>query len=135
MEISEKLKISDERLEQLCAKIKPVVRYATVSYGGKSTCERHSEGDLYYIEDVNPRNVAFTWDPKPKDEAIGLKELSQIKTFHTYGYQGFFKPSIAEVLAQIPDSLLERTVAFETVSESVEFEGQYHLALTRLYSR
>ena len=37
-------------------------------------------------------------NPKPTDKATGLKPLCTIKTYHTYGYHGLFKPSIAEVL-------------------------------------
>ncbi len=132
--IEQKLEISDERLQELYQKIKPVVRFAKVSYGGQSKCERHPEGDLYFIEDVDLRKTAFTWDPKPKEKAKKLKHLEDIKTFHTYGYYGFFKPSIAEVIAQIPESLLEKTVAFETLT-GCQIEGEYHSTVTRLYSR
>ena len=47
--ISERLEISDERLEELAKRIKPVVRY-----GGK----------FYYIKKVDLRKNAFSWSQK-----------------------------------------------------------------------
>ncbi len=86
-------KLTDERLAELQAIIKPVVPDGT---------------DLWYIQDVDPRTIAFTWDPKPTVRATGLKPLRTVRTLHTYGYHGFFKPSIAEVLAQVPMDLLDK---------------------------
>jgi hypothetical protein len=91
-------------------------------------------------------STAYTWDPKFKDEVLPeLKVLQTIRTYHGYGYYGFFKPSIAEVLAQIPGNLIQRVYGFEIIqvpqtaedlNEHIEYvrEG-FHLALTRLYER
>lgn len=95
--------------------------------------EKHVHGDLYYIQDVDLRTVAFTWDPKPMTKAVGLMELDQIITKHTYGFHGFFKPSIAEVLSQIPNEYLNDAVAFETHYKGMS--GSYHSGLTTLYRR
>lgn len=122
--ISERLEISDERLEELARRIKPVVR---------------CDGDLYYILDVDLRNVAFTWDPKLKERAEGLEELVRIRTYHIWNYYGFFKPSIAEVLAQIPKTKLLETSAFEIpihiTDPDPEIVGDYHKARTILYKK
>lgn len=122
-------KISDERLRELHKRIKPVVRFANK--------------DLFYIEPVDLRNIAYTWDPKPADKAMGLKTLCDITTYHTYSYYGFFKPSIAEVIAQIPEEHLQKVVAFEIVGkpetasdlnrEHEALNEGYHVATTRLY--
>lgn len=59
-------------------------------------------------------------------------------------YYGIFKPSIAEVLAQIPEELIEQTVAFETIGpadadalnkERDALNAGFHVATTRLYGR
>ncbi len=123
--------ISDQELHARYERIKPVVRYAEMRMGGKSRLEEHAEGDHYHIEDVDLRRTAFTWAPKPTTRAPGLIELDTIATHHTYGYQGFFKPSIAEVLAQIPEEYLGDVVAFETHYKGMS--GKYHSGHTILY--
>ena len=97
--------ISDERLEELVGKIRPVVRMSKVTTSRRSRLEQDEEGDLYYVKDVDPRNVAFTWEPKPTSMAKGVNPnpYKEIVTIHSYGAPVFFKPSIAEVLAQISD--------------------------------
>jgi hypothetical protein len=91
--------------------------------------------------------IAYTWDPKPSrppEKAIGLKPLCDITTYHVYGYHGCFKPSIAEVLAQIPEEhVSSKVVAFEMVEmpetaddlnrEHDALDAGYHVARTRLY--
>lgn len=114
--------ISDAKLEELYKRIKPVV-------GRK--------GKLYYIKDEDLRKVAFTWEPKLKNKAKKLERLCDITTYHTYGYHGFFKPSIAEVIAQIPENYLDETVAFETFTDLTleNIVGNYHVTTTRLYTK
>lgn len=121
-------KLTNERLAELQATIKPVIR------DGK---------DLWYIEDVDPRNIAFTWDPKPTEKATGLKLLCTARTLHTYGYHGFFKPSIAEVLAQVPADLVDKAVAFEVNGpgtaddlnqEKEALDAGFHVAQTSFYA-
>ena len=89
-------------------------------------------------------STAYTWDPKFKDEVLPeLKVLQTICTYHGYGHYSLFKPSIAEVLAQIPDDLLQQVVAFEIVDrpETAEdlnkhldaLNAGFHVAYARLY--
>jgi hypothetical protein len=84
-----KTEISDERLEELMGRVQPLVQK-----GGK----------LYRIKEVNPRNIAFTWSPELLDEVPAEKvhELLVNDTHHSCGYGAFFKPTIAECLAQHP---------------------------------
>ena len=129
-------KISDERLHELHARIKPVVRGAATKKGAV----RHGGGDLYFIQDVDLRGIAFTWDPVLTQPAEGLKELARIETYHTCGYYGFFKPSIAEVLAQIPSKYLDHCVAYECGVGSLDTSnivdgGSAHCVTTVLYQR
>lgn len=123
--------ISNERLAQLHARIKPVVRGARTTKGAV----RHDGGHLYYIKDVDFRGVAFTWDPTLTEPAEGLRDLARIETTHTCGYYGFFKPSIAEVLAQIPVEFLDRCVAYECGVGDIEIVGggRAHRVTTVLY--
>jgi len=100
---------------------------------------------LHYIKEVDLFNVAYTWNPKPTKPATGLEPIQDIKTYHEYGYYGLFKPSIAEVLAQIPEKLLKEVVAFQLVGwpktasdlneERDALDAGYHVATARLYRK
>jgi hypothetical protein len=112
--------IDDGRLRELLERIRPVV-----SFGGV----------LHYIRPVDPRRIAFTWAPKPGRKAKGLVELRQVRTLHNYGHPSLFKPSIAEVLAQLPDDIADRTVAFETVLLDFDQRRDCHVATTTFFGR
>lgn len=124
-------KVSSERIIELSGRIRPVVEFPR-----KGRC---------FIEPVDLFDVSYTWGPRPADKATGLKPLREITTYHTYGYYGMFKPSIAEVLAQIPAEYLDMVVAFEIVEspetaddlnrEPEALNAGYHVATTRLYIR
>jgi hypothetical protein len=123
--------ISDEELAKLYRRIKPVIRFWKLG--------------LWYLWRQDLRTVAYTWSPKIKFPAFFMKPLKDITTFHGFGYHGFFKPSIAEVLAQIPADLVDKVVAFEIIEspetvddlnrESEALNAGYHVAVTRLYTR
>ena len=132
--MSEKIwipEVSNEEITKLAKRIKPVVLFKR-----KGLC---------YIKPVDLFKVAYTWDPKSAKKATGLIPLCEITTHHGFGYAGFFKPSIAEVLAQIPQAYLKRVVAFEIVDspkdaddlnkEKDALNAGYHVAKTRLYGR
>lgn len=120
--------IGDFRLRKLGRIIKPLVR---------------SDGELYHIEPVDYRSIAFAWDPKLTEQAQGLNEVATIPTLHTYGYYGLFKPTVAEVLAQIPREIQNQVEAFEVLGPrdrgdlSKQWDvvnAGFHLAATVLYS-
>jgi hypothetical protein len=95
-------------------------------------------GELRYVRVPRDlRNMSFLWDARPKlwGRTSDLGYFASISTYHTFGYQGFFKPSVAEVLAQIPEDLLGQTVAFEVLGPSRATADGYHVATTRLYER
>ena len=130
--------VSKKEIRERFKKIKPVVRFAKGIRLFKS-----SEGYPYFIKQVDLFRIAYTWDPKPKKVAKNLKSLCDITTYHSWAYYGCFKPSIAEVLAQIPDEHLDKVVAFEIVAnpetaadlcqEKEALNAGYHVATTRLY--
>lgn len=133
--------VPKERIKELAERIKPVVRFAL----GEKGLFRSSEGHPYHIEQVDPFRIAYMWTPKPAGKATSLKPLCEITTYHTYAYYGFFKPTIAEVLAQIPAEHLDKVVAFEIVGgpetaddlnrEPEALNAGYHVATTRLYAK
>lgn len=80
---------------------------------------------------------SYIWD-KPTGEAIpNLHAFAQITTFHTYGAPSLFKPSIAEVLSQVPEDLKGARLYFHTVPD---YENQFtaddemHRGITTFYS-
>ena len=95
--------ISDERLHELLRRFTPLVLV---------------DGKLHRIEQVDPRTIAFAWDPVLLDEVVVTTEVSRIRTNHYCAYYGFFKPSIAEVLAQIPPQVEEKANAFYIVTDA-----------------
>ena len=126
-----KRELSDDELVELSQRIRPVVRDYT--------------GQYFYIEPVDPRNGAFTWCPIYAGDVSrlgGIVRISTIYTLHSFGYPGFFKPSVAEVLSMIPQHLLNKVSAFETIGPSDESDltrqeaatnAGYHVAVTHLY--
>jgi hypothetical protein len=121
--------ISDDRLAALMAQIQPACF--------------DERGRLHFIKEIDPRTKAFTWDPT-LTEALNMEryvELGSSLTYHSCGYYGLFKPSIAEVLAQVPEELLSKAVAFSTelpehrhdLSVVVSECGRMHRAVTTWY--
>ena len=87
---------------------------------------------VYRLEIPDLRLVAFTWDPKFL-EPVDFSPVTTLKTHHGCSYYGFFKPSIAEVLAQIPDDIPKGVNAFYIDMEAelgIFHEGDGHLATT-----
>jgi hypothetical protein len=112
-----------------------------------------SEGKHYYLRQLSDKElskVAYNWLNKKSDfgEEVDyekLKPLLDVKMLHTYGWYGYFKPSVAEVIRQIPKDLLSQTVAFEIIrtpstAEDLskyreETSAGFHVSIVRLYTR
>ena len=96
--------ISDEELWERYKRIKPIVK----------------NDNLYYYLKTNSiemlRNQSFLWNAKEElREHINsdtIEEIDEFSCYHTYGYYGLFKPTIAEILEQFPDELIEDANAF-----------------------
>ena len=63
-----------------------------------------------------------------------------LPTSHTYGYVGFFKPSLDEVLSQLPDELFDGRftkfyITTDTIKDDVQVitYGDYHVGRTKIY--
>lgn len=124
-----KRELTDAQIEEMLKTIKPTVR---------------QEDGLYYIESVDARNTDFTYRPTFAERAQRLTEVARILTLHSFAYVGLFKPTIAEVLSMIPESLIGEVKAFETVGpensldlhdQQVAGDASYHVAMTVLYNR
>ncbi len=123
-------KISNKRIAELLKTIQPLAQ----NFGA---------GPLYTLVPCDARDFSFNWKDK-LELATNMIAIGHITTFHTFGYHGLFKPSIAEVLAQIPKEFLDRTVAFSTTIHGDIFDStsdhfsackEYHKARTTLYAK
>lgn len=92
------------------------------------------------------RNTAFTWDPKLSIRTIKpekLREVARVTTLHTWGYYGFFKPSIAECLAFMPKDLdadffcivEQPETASDLNAERDAVDAGFHVATTAFYKK
>src|SRR5215470_10147015 len=81
-------KMPGKRIRELAERIKPIVEFA--------------EEGRCYVKPVHIFGESFTWQREPAGKATGLKPLCDITTYHPYGYIGYFKPSVAQVIVQIP---------------------------------
>ena len=127
--------ISDARLAELAAQIKPAGR-------------KLENGALCYIKPGHLRNEAFQWSPKWGSRVVKPVKMATVRTLHTYGFYGFFKPSVAECIAQIEADLspemLAQAIAFEVRGpsdakalndESAALNAGFHVATTIVYGR
>lgn len=103
------------------------------------------DGQLWHILPIGElRSVSFTWSEDwTRTMDSDLVPAKQVRTLHTFGYYGFFKPSIAEVLAQAPDDLHEYAAySIEGPKDAVELrlypeaiDAGYHVATVTYYRR
>jgi len=102
------------------------------------------EGKLRYIERGDLRYGAFSRYPSLAEEAENLEVVAVLPTLHTYEASAIFRPTIAEVLAQVPAGYTDDVVAFQTncntepvftwpEEERSAMHWGYHLARTTLY--
>lgn len=98
----------------------------------------------FFIKPCDPVNMAYTWDPVLTTEVTGLFPLASFECLHKYGYYGLFKPSVGEVLRQIPAEHRAAAVAFEIVEQpetaedfkkhKAAFDAGFHVSKVMLYS-
>lgn len=96
--------LSDKELMERYHQIKPLVKY---------------ENDYYKLKKYSLRELkhnSFIWfNPEDLKSVVDLDNydlLDEFDCYHSFGYYGLFKPTIAEVLTQYPDELLKESNAF-----------------------
>lgn len=68
-----------------------------------------------------------------------LAKLADIRMLHRWGYHMYFKPSVGEVIRQIPKEMINDVVAFQLLHGSTSnlfketFNAGYHTSVVRLY--
>lgn len=123
-------KISDEEISEMLQKITPLM-----IVDGKW-------GDALYqidgIENVATRDFAFLWDAKPKGREHVFHFSRTFITYHTWAYYGFFKPTLAEVYAQIRK--LDNWESFDFFALKSDMQpsmiiDEYHWCFCKLFTK
>ena len=127
--------IDHKRLAELYRMLKPIVTIDEMKYLLKE----------FTLAEL--RNQSYIWNMHDdKRELVDPSMLEPVEDFlclHTYGYYGLFKPSIAEVLSQVPEKTISEANTFEII-ESPEtaadvfrypevVDNGFHLSKVRSY--
>ena len=133
-------KISDEEMKKRYEQIKPVIMV-----NGKLHYFRE-----YTLEELSNMSYFSNRDEDVREE-VGEDELEVLEgrdfvCLHGWAYYGLFKPSVAEVLAQLKEYDLPLIKAFELIEipqtadnfykdsfTSIAFDNGYHVSTVRLY--
>lgn len=126
--------MSKEEIAKWYSTIKPIV---------------HRDGAPCFLRELSKSELtekSYTWFNQPEDfdSHVNFSQLSilaDIKMLHCWGYYGFFKPSVGEVIRQIPKEYLNKVCAFEIVAAPLgmnsiyhtELEAGFHVSVVRLY--
>jgi hypothetical protein len=136
--------LTDDVLSERLGRIKYVTQAMCGLDGKPYTTDETDKKlfDLFYVESkVNPRTQSFNFDENQKitDKAVGLKEiLTKDVVIKVGGYHGFLKMTMAEVLSQIPDEIVNKVVAFGLNPEKdteIVYGGYYQLASIIFYEK
>ena len=127
--------IDDNRLKELYQLLKPIVTIDEMKYLLRE----------FTLQEL--RNQSYIWNRhEDKRDVVDPNKLETVDDFlclHTWGYYGLFKPSIAEVLSQAPESVIEQANTLEII-ESPEtredvfkykevIDNGFHLSKVRAY--
>lgn len=127
--------IDDNRLKELYQLLKPIVTIDEMKYLLRE----------FTLQEL--RNQSYIWNRhEDKRDVVDPNKLETVDDFlclHTWGYYGLFKPSIAEVLSQAPESVIEQANTFEIIESSETREdvfkykevidNGFHLSKVRAY--
>ena len=133
--------ISPTELAARYEKVKPLVRFEDkLYYLREYTLEELSNQSFFFGRHNDKREAA-------PDSLIPMPEFD-FPCLHTYGAPCFFKPSVAEVLAQLSEHDVLRACAFEIIefpNDSGDFYKNFftkmalnkgfHVSTVRLYRR
>lgn len=98
-------------------------------------------GILCYVKTSNGLFGPCFFNSERAEDAVGLKRIHRQVTYHAYGHRPMIclSASIAETVAQIPERLIDRIVAFEIETELKQnpeaLDAGYHTAVTWFYEK
>jgi hypothetical protein len=120
-----------ERLEELAKGIRPIARFSTDGVFSKPV----TQGIPFFVSLPDNLFLPISEWGKIEEPVEAFDVLGDIPTYHRLGYA----PSIAEVITQIPEGIIEKVSGFETVFDSpskhVIVDGEVlFCARTKLYA-
>lgn len=130
--------LDDKKLTELNERIIPIIGGED---GKNYTCK-----EKFSLKNI--KKTSYTWQSEVFVEKVDMSKLrpiAQVEMLHTYSYHGFFKPSIAEVLSQIPEEYIDKTVAFKIIDRPMSsadfgkhqkaFDDGFHTSIVELYAK
>lgn len=130
--------ITKEELLARYERIKPIVDIEGTKYFLREFTAEELSGQSYIWDKENDKR-----EKVDMDLYIPMMEMD-FECIHKYGYYAFFKPSIAEVLAQIPKHDVSFVNAFEIIEfprtnedfnkNKIVFDSGFHISKVRLYT-
>lgn len=129
--------LNDKRLEELNNNIIPILEKKGKKY---TTFDKFSLreifGKSYFDNEANFLKEVDTHN---------LVELACVDMLHRYNRSEVFKPTIAEILSQIPEEYIDKTVAYEIIEyaklasdflkHKEEFNDGFHVSKVLLYGK
>jgi hypothetical protein len=127
--------IDNKRLRELYNLLKPIVTIDEAKYLLKK----------YTLQEL--RNQSYFWNrQEDKRNIVEPSKLETVEDFlclHTWDYYGMFKPTVAEILSQAPEKVIEEANTFEiieipqTLQDIYKYKevinNGYHLSKVRAY--
>lgn len=129
--------LDKDKLVEMYERIKPIVTIDDVSYELRPfTSEELCDQSYIWNRHEDKRDIVDKSD---------LDTVEDFICFHAYGYYGLFKPSINEVLSQLPEKSIKEANYFEII-ESPETRSDvfrykdvlnagFHASVVRTYKR
>lgn len=123
--------MSGEEILAYAKKIRPLVRGKKPINSFLSPENRINP--LYWAKAECIASESFTFSAgEALMPAQGLVEVGRITTWHRYGgHRAFLRPSVDEAIVQCPKEWLDKVIAFEFQTDSLDFEKVYNSALDR----
>lgn len=156
--LSEELKferippISDQRLLELARHVKPFCLSSKTAGVPELFVIMPPEEERTYLSaskgEFVPttkwlRGIAYLWEASARsvkiEESHLYERIGSTLTYHSYGHPSLFKPSVAEVLAQLGAQLtreqLIKVMGFMLTSTDYHMDDGYHVAVCHLFGR
>lgn len=132
LEVMER-KLPKAKALKLAKRIRPIMTLNSNGDFNMLLGSNNPDEEKYWVEGNKIYNQSYTFSGlrQTYEKAENLTEIATINTYHKCGCPVFVKPSVYEVLYQIPQELLDKVVAFELFSPSNSVNDIYDSNIDR----